>query len=258
MYLLSISDIPLRVYGKVKGDINAIPLQNLDLQSYIVMKDARTYTAISKIPKEIGYSIQSLQILGSTIGWVFANQVGDAQNGFQLTGGVFNHTATITFQATGQVLNIRQTYLGLDVFDRLTLEIHIEGEVPTLPQDSNSTISEYHEEYTLTAPGIMQASSQRVLKYSDAVNGDQELHYTIKQNFVYDFCKYGNDTKVGTTWKLKVGKNFISYESREQIIRFGLSNKIGPLDGEFTFTFEFTFVTVNFTNSSLYNSTPVM
>lgn len=66
-----ISDLPLRVNGKVNGHINGERLDNLDLQSYIVMTDGRAYTAISKIPEGIGSDIQSLQILGGVIGLVF-------------------------------------------------------------------------------------------------------------------------------------------------------------------------------------------
>lgn len=67
--------------GKVHGKINGETLEGLDLQSYISMADSRAYTAISRIPESIGFNIQSLQILGSVIGYLFAKPVKDAQNG---------------------------------------------------------------------------------------------------------------------------------------------------------------------------------
>lgn len=222
-------DVPLRANGKVNGRINSEKLENLDLQSYIVMADGRAYTAISKIPQSIGFDIQTLQILGGVIGYVFAKPVRNALNGYQLTGGVFNHTATIRFLNTSQLTTIKQKYLGLDVFDQLKLETHIEGEIPTLPNDSKLIIEEYQEQYTQTAPGVIQISSTRPYKYVD--NNEEITHYfNIEQVYTFEHCRFENSS-VGETWKLKVGRNFISYESREQIIRFGLSNKITPLGG---------------------------
>lgn len=74
-------------------------------------------------------------------------------------------------------------------------------------------------------------TSQRTIKFA-LPNGEQNAFvYKIDQAFIFNQCKFENTT-VGQTWKLKVGKNFVSYEAREQIIRFGLSNKIVPLGGE--------------------------
>lgn len=221
-------DAPLRVNGKVTGKINGEHLENLDLQSYIVMTDGRAYTAVSKIPESIGFDIQSLQILGSVIGFLFAKPIRNAYNGYQLTGGVFNHSAKITFSNTSQVIQIKQKYLGLDVFDQLRIEIDIQGELPPLPVDAKIIIDEYQEQYTMTQPGVIQMTGSRIYKYNNAYNEEIEVHYEIDQTFLFDYCKFENNS-VGETWKLKVGKNFISYESREQIIRFGLSNKITPL-----------------------------
>ncbi|RZB39705.1 nidogen-1 [Asbolus verrucosus] len=145
-------DVPLRVNGKVSGNINGERLDNLDLQSYIVMVDGRAYTAISKIPESIGFDIQSLQILGGVIGYVFAKPIRNALNAYQITGGVFNHTATLRFLNTSETIIIKQKYIGLDVFDQLRLETNIQGEIPNLPFDSKITVDEYQEQYTQTAP----------------------------------------------------------------------------------------------------------
>lgn len=197
------------------------------------MKDARTYTAISKMPIELGFSTQIFQILGSTIGWIFAKPLADALNGFQITGGVFNQTIELTSTTTGHSLTIRQTYLGLDVFDRLRVEVELDGTIPSLPENTNATISEYQEQYSVTGLGVIQSLSTRLLKYNDSYNNQIELPLKIKQDILYDYCTHITP-QIGITWKLKVGKNFISYEAREQIIRFGLSNKVGPLDGNIT------------------------
>lgn len=146
---------------------------------------------------------------------------------------MFNHSATITFLNTSQVIKIKQKFTGLDVFDQLRLETDIRGEIPNLPNDVKVSIDEYHEEYSLTNPGVLQMSSTRNFKYTNALNNEEIVYvYTVEQSITFDYCKFEN-TSVGEVWKLKVGKNFISYESTEQIIRFGLSNKIVPFGGEY-------------------------
>lgn len=80
-FTVKIAGLPLRVSGKVNGKINGEKLENLDLQSYVVTSDGRAYTAISKVPESIGEDIQTLQILGSVIGYLFAQPVRKAVNG---------------------------------------------------------------------------------------------------------------------------------------------------------------------------------
>lgn len=72
--------------GKVSGTLNGIRLEELDLQCYVVTNDGRTYTAISKVPVELGYDMQSLNVLGTTLGWLFAKPIKSSKNGYELTG----------------------------------------------------------------------------------------------------------------------------------------------------------------------------
>lgn len=167
--------------------------------------------------------------MGAVIAWLFAEPTGDALNGYQLTGGEFNHSATIFFTNTSQKVNVRQKFLGLDVFDQLRLESDVQGDIPILPEDSQISISEYQEQYTLTAPGVVQSSSSNFFTYD--VNGQQVTQlYRVDQNFMFNYCKF-EQIPIGTTWRLKVGRNFIAFDKKEKIIRYGLSNKIGPLGG---------------------------
>lgn len=76
----------MRVNGKVSGVINGINFTDFDLQAYVVPKDGRSYTALSRVPLNVGYDMQSLNILGTTIGWLFAKPTKGALNGYQITG----------------------------------------------------------------------------------------------------------------------------------------------------------------------------
>lgn len=78
--------MPLRVIGRISGTLNGIEFPSRDLQCYVQTKDGRTYTALSRVPEEIGASFQLLGNLGGVIGWLFAKPVSDTENGYELTG----------------------------------------------------------------------------------------------------------------------------------------------------------------------------
>lgn len=80
------TDVPLRVNGRISGTINGVEFLARDLQCYVQTKDGRTYTALSRVPEEIGASFQLLGNLGGVIGWLFAKPIGETKNGYELTG----------------------------------------------------------------------------------------------------------------------------------------------------------------------------
>lgn len=82
-------DVPLRVIGRISGMINNVEFPSRDLQCYVQTKDGRTYTALSRVPDEIGVTFQLLGNLGGVIGWLFAKPVGETKNGYELTGTVY-------------------------------------------------------------------------------------------------------------------------------------------------------------------------
>jgi nidogen (entactin) len=74
------------VNGKITGTLNGQELSQQDLQSYVVTSDGRTYTALSHVSQDTGYDMQTLNILGGVIGWLFARPINKAVNGYELTG----------------------------------------------------------------------------------------------------------------------------------------------------------------------------
>ncbi|KAI2658943.1 Nidogen-1 [Labeo rohita] len=81
---------PQRMNGKVNGRIyvgdapSPVEFSNNDLHSYVVTNDGRAYIAISSIPSSVGPSLQPLPALGEAIGWAFALEQPDYQNGFSI------------------------------------------------------------------------------------------------------------------------------------------------------------------------------
>lgn len=57
------------------------------MHTYVVTSDGRTYTAISRVSSSLGPSMQTLNTIGGSIGWLFAIPGSDqAVNGYSLTG----------------------------------------------------------------------------------------------------------------------------------------------------------------------------
>ncbi|XP_034945839.1 nidogen isoform X2 [Chelonus insularis] len=222
------NDLPLRVIGRISGKINDEEFSGRDLQCYVQTKDGRTYTALSRIPENIGQNFQLLSTLGGIIGWLFAKPIGKTQNGYQLTGGLFNHTAELVF-GTGERITIKSTYLGLDVFGQLKMEADIQGTLPQLPREAKVDYGDHDELYTLSQRGSIRSHSNRFYK----LNGDStEYPFTLDQSIMYHDCPYDTSTPVDETTKLKFSRGLTTYESREGILRFAMNTKITPLEEE--------------------------
>ena len=87
--------LPQRVNGKVSGRIflgsasRPVEFLDVDMHSYIVVNDGRTYTAVSQISEEIGWSMLPLYSMAGIMGWMFALEQPDFHNGFSITGELF-------------------------------------------------------------------------------------------------------------------------------------------------------------------------
>ncbi|CAG5058827.1 unnamed protein product [Parnassius apollo] len=223
-------DVPLRVHGKLNGVINDVNLNDVDVQAYVVVADGRSYTALSQAPPSLGNSLLQLSVIGGVIGWLFAKPSSSAKNGYQLTGALFNHSADIYFPATGDRVSIYQEYLGHDVFDQITLEADVRGTIPVIPPGSKLDITEYEEHYTLVELGVLRSDSIRTF-INKATN--EKYVQKVSQTFTFNSCRYLPPSEDDTTsLTLKVAKNYLGYEPRENLVRYGTSNKIVPLGKE--------------------------
>ncbi|XP_043265975.1 nidogen isoform X2 [Colletes gigas] len=225
------NDVPLRVIGRISGTINGIEFPSRDLQCYVQTEDGRTYTALSRMPEGIGASFQLLGNLGGVIGWLFAKPVGDTMNGYELTGGLFNHTTELTFPPSDYKVTIRSNYLGLDVFGQLKMEADIQGSVPLLSADTRVNYGDYDELYTKAQPGVIRSRSERICKVNDG-NGERDLSFTQDQTIVYHECPYLVSDPEDDTTRLKHSRGVTTYEATEGIIRFAVNTKVTPLEEE--------------------------
>lgn len=224
------NNAPLRVHGKLNGVINDVSINDVDIQAYVVVADGRSYTALSQAPSPLGSSLQLVNVLGGVIGWLFAKPLGAASNGYQLTGAVFNHTADIYFPATQNRVTLTQEFLGHDVFDQIALDSDVRGSLPQVDFGAKLQVSEYEEQYTLVEAGLIRSESTRTLTNKlTGVNYEQR----VSQTFTYNPCHYAPaapEDAISST--LKVSKNYLGYEPKDNIVRYGMSNKIVPLGQE--------------------------
>ncbi|XP_067119899.1 nidogen [Centruroides vittatus] len=220
---------PQRLNGKVNGILNDFQLEDVDLHAYVVTADGRTYTAVSRAPPSIGYDMQSLTILGGVIGWLFALPGKDARNGFMTTGGAFNRTAEIKFPQSGHHVTVKEQFLGPDVFNYMKLNIEIRGSLPTIPYGSKIDIDDFEEEYTKVSNGVIRSHSSRSYRLE---GNNLEVPFTVDQTISYTICEFEPQDPKLDIMRLKVTRNFIVYDDKEQIVRYAMSNKISPLTSE--------------------------
>nr|XP_060609844.1 nidogen-1 [Anolis sagrei ordinatus] len=232
---------PQRVNGKVKGRIlvgnNPVPIvfENTDLHSYVVMNHGRAYTAISTIPETLGFSLLPLAPIGGVIGWMFAVEQQGYKNGFSVTGGEFTRQAEVTFLNTNEKLTIKQKFSGIDEHGHLTIDTQLEGKVPEIPFGSSVHIEPYTELYH-SSSSVITSSSTREYTVTEPERGGTSPTYTVpyqwRQTISFDECIHDDSHHpVSATQQLSVDSIFVLYNTDEQILRYAMSNSIGPIDG---------------------------
>lgn len=176
-YSCILNTVPIRVTGTITGHIGTTSFAS-QLQAYIVMVDGRSYTAISALESGLGPKFQLLEVIGGVIGWLFAKPIGTTLNGYQITGGKFNHSSSIRF-TTGENLQITQRYIGLNLWDQLAAEIEISGDVPSVHEGVKVTMDDFTEEYTSSGQNSIQVVTSNKIELS---SGEPDIGFTIHQN----------------------------------------------------------------------------
>ncbi|XP_077024533.1 nidogen-1 [Tamandua tetradactyla] len=230
---------PQRVNGKVKGRIfvgssqSPVVFENTDLHSYVVMNHGRSYTAISTIPETLGYSLLPLAPVGGIIGWMFAVEQDGFKNGFSITGGEFTRQAEVTFVGHPGKLVIKQQFSGIDEHGHLTIDTELEGRVPLIPFGSSVHIEPYTELYHYSRSVITSSSTREYTVTEPERDGAAPTHtytYQWRQTITFQECIH-DDTRpaLPSTQQLSVDSVFVLYNQDERILRYALSNSIGPV-----------------------------
>lgn len=220
---------PMRVTGKVIGNVNGVRLTDSDLHSYVLTAEGRSYTALSRVPDQIGYDLQSITAIGTGIAWLFASPVNNVKNGFVTTGGTMNRTVEVDFPQTGHRVEVQQQFEGLDVFNNVQVKTQITGSIPTIPLGSKIEMNAFNEEYTRVKAGQLRARSSRIFRLKGQTI---DTPFTAETTIDYDECEWkGLAVGEQETLRLKVPENiFIQYDAAEEIVRYALSAKLAPLE----------------------------
>ncbi|GAB0089199.1 Nidogen [Sergentomyia squamirostris] len=219
-------DAPLRVSGKITGTLDGRTVDS-QLQSYVVISDGRTYTAISPLDPEIGFKVQILQIIGSGIAWLFAKPQGDVQNGYQITGGTLNHTSVLRFEGSSEECRVTQRFTGLNVWDQLAVNIELDCQLPDIPYGTKLRFSDYVEEFRWVSDTELHSTdSRRRVQFQD---NDREIAFSLSQIIVFSKCPYSESSSAYGRDSIpqKVTKVTVSYEPREQAIRISMLSRAG-------------------------------
>nr|XP_027803815.1 nidogen-1 isoform X2 [Marmota flaviventris] len=230
---------PQRVNGKVKGRIfvgsSQVPVvfENTDLHSYVVMNHGRSYTAISTIPETIGYSLLPLAPIGGIIGWMFAVEQDGFKNGFSITGGEFTRQAEVTFVGHPGKLVIKQQFSGIDEHGHLTIDTELEGRLPQIPFGSSVHMEPYTELYHYSSSVITSSSTREYTVMEPERDGATPSHtytYQWRQTITFQECVHdASRPALPSTQQLSVDSVFVLYNQEERILRYALSNSIGPV-----------------------------
>ncbi|XP_056123219.1 nidogen-2 isoform X2 [Rhinichthys klamathensis goyatoka] len=222
---------PHRVNGKVRGTVlvggTAVQLDSIDLHAYIVVGDGRAYTAISEVPEPVGWALMPVAPIGGLFGWLFALELPNSLNGFSITGAEFTRRADVTFYPGNQRLSIVQTATGLDTQNYLNVDTHLQGSVPFIPPGATVQMEPFKDTYQYY-PSLISSSSAREFTVVSAENGAETLTFQVKQNITYRDCSHGHRSGLETQ-ELRMERIFVMYVKEERILRYAITNKIGPL-----------------------------
>nr|XP_060482965.1 nidogen-2-like [Panthera onca] len=228
--------VPHRVNGKVSGHLRVghtpVHFTDVDLHAYIVGNDGRAYTAISHIPQPAAQALLPLTPIGGLFGWLFALEKPGWENGFRLTGAAFTHDMEVIFYPGEERVRITQTAEGLDPENYLSIKTNIQGQVPYIPANFTAHIAPYKELYHYTDSAVTSTSSRDYSLILGAIN--QTLSYRIYQNITYQACRHApRHRAIPKTQQLNVDRVFALYTDGEGVLRFAVTNQLGPVEGMF-------------------------
>ncbi|CAI5764837.1 nidogennidogen-2 [Podarcis lilfordi] len=221
-----------RLNGKVSGDllVGRTPLRfgEVDMHAYIVGNDGRAYTAISHIPQPAARSLMPLAPIGGFFGWLFALEKPGYKNGFRIAGAKFTHHFEATFYPGEEKVSVKQTADGLDAENYLSVRTKIQGQVPYIPEDFTVHIAPFKEIYHYSDSVVTSTSYREYSLVSGNVS--QTFSYRLHQNITYQECQHAHHRRLfPAAQQLTVDRIFALYNEEESVLRYAVTNQIGPL-----------------------------
>ncbi|KAG8517726.1 Nidogen-2 [Galemys pyrenaicus] len=226
---------PHRVNGKVSGRLlvgnTPVHFSDVDLHAYVVGNDGRAYTAISHVPQPAAQALLPLAPIGGLFGWLFALEKPGWENGFSLTGAIFTQDMEVTFYPGEEKVRVTQTAEGLDPENYLSVKTNIQGQVPYIPPNFTVQIAPYKELYHYSDSAVTSTSSRDYFLIFGGIN--QTRSYRIQQNITYQACQHAPmHQAIPATQQLTVDRVFALYTDEEHVLRFAVTNQVGPVEDD--------------------------
>ncbi|CAB3397791.1 unnamed protein product [Caenorhabditis bovis] len=213
---------PQRISGSFEGVINRTPIDRTDLHTFATMTDGNVYTAVSKIPSDLGHPLLLLNTVGSIMGWLFADvKSPDVYNGFHLTGGLFNRTVALHIGQKYYV-TIKQEFSGRDIYDYFKSHLFVSGTLPDIAPGSQVIFPDYEEIYTRERKGYLTSRAALDVVVRDGTSSET-IRMTIDQQINFNECAF-KDFDRDTSMKLLIKRVNVVYNPDEGVVRYGSQN----------------------------------
>ncbi|XP_051803642.1 hemicentin-1 [Acanthochromis polyacanthus] len=177
---------PQKARGSIIGNINDVEFGIAILNATITDSKSGSKiikATISNVPRTLGPAMRKLISILNPIYWTTAQEIGEAVNGYTLTGGVFRRETQVEF-ATGEILRMTHFARGLDSDGALLLDIVVNGHILQLPSQADISIKDYTEDYIQTGPGQLYALSTRIFSIDK-----ESVPYSWNHTISYDLSK---------------------------------------------------------------------
>ncbi|XP_005733181.1 hemicentin-1 isoform X1 [Pundamilia nyererei] len=214
---------PLKARGSIIGNINDVEFGVSILNATITDSfGSRIIKAtISNVPRTLGPAMRKLVSILNPVYWTTAHEVGEAVNGYTLTGGIFRRETQVEF-ATGEILRMTHIVRGLDSDGALLLDIVVSGHILQLPSHALIGIKDYTEDYIQTGPGQLYALSTRMFSIDK-----ESVPYTWNHTVSYDPSKGKMPYLVET---LRAAAISAHYHPLEEVLEYSIQASISKGD----------------------------
>ncbi|XP_034738598.1 hemicentin-1 isoform X2 [Etheostoma cragini] len=211
---------PQKARGSIIGNINDNEFGIAILNATITdsKSGGRIIKAtITNVPRTLGPAMRKLISILNPVYWTTAQEVGEAVNGYTLTGSIFRRETQVEF-ATGEILRMTHIARGLDSDGALLLDIVVNGHILQLPSHAEISIKDYTEDYIQTGPGQLYALSTRMFSIDR-----ESVPYSWNHTISYDLSKGKMPYLVETLHATAISAN---YHPLEEMLEYSIQASI--------------------------------